>query len=67
MKTNNLILIIILGLIFTPQPIKRDVYKIYTNEIPLMIEYESLIDSEESAAGPITSFEECPGGVCPAP
>lgn len=53
------------GLIFAPQSIKRDIYTLYVDEFPLVKEYESLLESEESGSLPVTAFEECPGGVCP--
>ncbi len=58
-------LFIILGLIWGTADINRDVYYVYGDEFPLVIEFEKLREAEETSLLPTTVFEECPGGVCP--
>ncbi len=60
-----LVLCFVLGLIFAPRSINREVSDLYADDFPLLKEYENLVESEESGAFPVTAFEECPGGICP--
>lgn len=58
-------LIFVLAILFGTPNINRDVYYLYENEYPLVIEFEKLREAEEISFLPVTVFEECPGGVCP--
>lgn len=55
----------LMGIFFLARDIKRDVYLLHTGECPLLIEFESLREAEETSFLPVTAFESCPGGICP--